>query len=964
MERRDFLKSLGLASSAILGTSCVEGYHWTGTKSNKLIPALVPADDGIIPGDAMYYPSTCEECPAQCSMIVKVQNEKPVKLEGNPNHPLTKGGLCMRGQAHLTRVFHPERIQQPLKKDKEGKFQPIFWGQALEEIVLALSESEKANQRSLYLSGRTTGTLSEIIDLFCQHSGIMRSKEFEPYSWASLRQAYSILFGINDIPAYKIEESDFLLTIGADILETFLQPVAYTYSFAQARQKQSWKWLHVEPHVSLTGLKADKRISIQSESEVYLLVYLIQKLQERFTHKLLPEILQKLPILEEQAVVEKTGISKESLAEILQQFGQSQKPLLLCGGVCVNQQSGLEVALLSGLLQWGMGMLDSTVDFAHTENYARVGSLEDFAKLNDALQKKEIGVLFISRTDPISYVPSRYSLEEFVKLARLRVGLGDIKNKTLEACDIILPLSSSLECTGDRESRKGYTSLVGPVIKASASKAEKKDLKEVLSPVLLPRYQSKPEANILLEILERYKGKIPQVPITGEEYAFQKWSNLPQAKQSSGFLRQELFAKGYYEDAVSIEKIALKEQDLLKAWEQKTLLPEVSKALKILVIPSVRAFDGRSKSLPLLEEVPDPLTTITYSEWVSVSPDLAKKQGLQDGDIVELSFSNVRHSLPAKIQALLPENLLLLSCPQSMAKDLPIANEQTLAYIPNAQIQKAGKSIALPILSGSMLQKGRGIIAPSKEDHDHHDHHHAKHHEHAPKSFFPKHEHEHKWTMVIDPSRCTACGACVASCYMENNIPLVGKEAHIKGREMSWLRIEPYIMEEENTIRFSMMLCQHCEYAPCEAVCPAYAAYHNPEGLNAQVYSRCVGTRYCANNCPYKVRRFNWADHPLADSLKEIVNPDVPLRTRGVMEKCTFCVQRIRKAKDRAKDENRKIQDGEVMPACAQSCPAHAIVFGDLLDKESQVYRLVHSGKIHRIHENLGVEPAVYILGS
>jgi len=215
--------------------------------------------------------------------------------------------------------------------------------------------------------------------------------------------------------------------------------------------------------------------------------------------------------------------------------------------------------------------------------------------------------------------------------------------------------------------------------------------------------------------------------------------------------------------------------------------------------------------------------------------------------------------------------------------------------------------------------------------------------------------------MAIDLDSCIGCNACTAACYVENNIPIVGKDEHLLGREMSWIRIQPYFDETEQ-IQFVPMLCQHCDNAPCESVCPVYAAYHNPEGLNVQVYNRCVGTRYCANNCPYKVRRFNWFDHYLPEPLDKMYNPDISVRDRGIMEKCTFCIQRIRSAKDLAKDEKRLVQDGEVIPACAQTCPTNAITFGNLKDKTSQVFKLAQSEEAYRALEELGTEPAVNYL--
>jgi molybdopterin-containing oxidoreductase family iron-sulfur binding subunit len=256
----------------------------------------------------------------------------------------------------------------------------------------------------------------------------------------------------------------------------------------------------------------------------------------------------------------------------------------------------------------------------------------------------------------------------------------------------------------------------------------------------------------------------------------------------------------------------------------------------------------------------------------------------------------------------------------------------------------------MPWLSGSPSQHGRGLIPDPI---------HRKKPTEVVSLYAPHAHPEHRWTMAIDVSRCIGCGACAAACYVENNVPATGADEHLRGREMSWLRLEPFY-DTAGGVDFLPMLCQQCHYAPCEPVCPVYAAYHNPEGLNVQVYNRCIGTRYCSNNCPYKVRRFNWWDHRVEAPLDRLRNPDLSIRGRGVMEKCTFCVQRITAAKDHAKDEGRPVRDGEVVPACAQSCPTTAIAFGDLNDASSRVASLVKVAGSWRVLEELGTEPSVH----
>jgi molybdopterin-containing oxidoreductase family iron-sulfur binding subunit len=372
------------------------------------------------------------------------------------------------------------------------------------------------------------------------------------------------------------------------------------------------------------------------------------------------------------------------------------------------------------------------------------------------------------------------------------------------------------------------------------------------------------------------------------------------------------------------------------------------------VAPSIRRYDGRSRPLQLLEEIPDPLTTVSYGEWVSVSSGDARRLGLKEGDGIRLDVGDWSSVLPAKVQPGLAEGVYVVQ--RDLLETAPPGFDPATGEAASrlaVRVEKSAEHTRIAALSGSLSQKGRGIVPDPV--------HRKEKHERA--SLYPEHEHpEHRWAMAIDLSLCIGCGACVAACYVENNVPLTGRDEHLRGREMSWLRIEPFY-DDAGRPEFLPMLCQHCHYAPCEPVCPVYAAYHNAEGLNVQVYNRCVGTRYCSNNCPYKVRRFNWWTHKPEKPLDRMRNPDLSVRTKGVMEKCTFCIQRIRAVKDRAKDEGRAVKDGEVVTACAQSCPTGAIVFGDLLDKNSRVFRLTESERVHRVFEELGTEPSVYYLG-
>jgi molybdopterin-containing oxidoreductase family iron-sulfur binding subunit len=359
--------------------------------------------------------------------------------------------------------------------------------------------------------------------------------------------------------------------------------------------------------------------------------------------------------------------------------------------------------------------------------------------------------------------------------------------------------------------------------------------------------------------------------------------------------------------------------------------------------------------------VPDALSSVSWSPWVEISPATAGRLGVRTGDLVALQTAAGRAEAPAYVFPGIRDDAVALPIGAEGLSVLPAGAGAALSWAgARATVVRLGPRARLPLLEGSPYQHGRGIVpvvtaaAPSPPRPDL-----------SAKMYREPVHPEHRWAMAIDLDRCTGCQACVVACTAENNVPVMGPDAAREGRYMGWIRVERYLGDEPGgalDVRLLLMLCQHCTNAPCEPVCPVYATYHTPEGLNAQIYNRCVGTRYCSNNCPYKVRTFNWRDARFERPLDMQLNPDVTVRSRGVMEKCTFCIQRIRYAENVARDEGRRVADGDIQPACAQTCPAQAIVFGDAKDPASRVSRLARDGRAFRALEAVNAGPAITYL--
>ena len=843
MNRRDFFRILGASTGAAVATACDQKV------ASKLVSQLTAPR--LLPGEADFVRSTCRECPAGCGVLAKVRDGRPVKLEGDLENPINRGALCMRGQAGLSRLYHPNRLRAPQLRGVTGEFQTISWDEAFAILNGALGKNI-AGRRHVFLSERTTGSVSGFIEDFCQKRKIDRRPEFEFYSHAALRQANLLVFGRRGLPVYDVKQADFLITFGADVIETFLNPV----QFAQDLAATKLKWIHLEPHLSLTGINADERLVARAGSEVWLLAFLAGE----------------LGVTAAQAA-EQTGLKLSRITELADRLKKAKNPLVIAGGVATATENGLLAAVLSAVLQ---EKHHAPLTWADDD---RVGSMANVVELEQQLADGKVSVAFFHNADPVTYRPS---FGATLDKASFLVGFGDMLNPTLAGCDLILPLSHALEIDGAIKPFGDTQSLAG--------------------------------------ILQKLGAEARPMPKS--------------APQSPGDVQMFL---------------------------ANAKLTPVRAGRTLVITPSIRTFDGRSECLPLLSEIPDPLTTVTYGPWVTISEQDAGVLSLKDGGVVGFAVGGKSFNLPVRVMPSQPVGVFTVQRPFLNGASLPltVTGEEVSVWPLDAIAVPAVPAVALPFLSGGMHAEGRGIV-PGLE----HKHEHEHKTEHVNKTLYPPHEYKnYRWAMAIDLDRCTGCGACVAACYVENNIPLVGRDEQVAGREMSWLRIEPFV-NDAGDFEMLPMMCQQCDNAPCEPVCPVNATYHNPEGLNAQVYNRCVGTRYCSNNCPYKVRRFNWVDHPVAQPLDLMFNPDVSKRPKGVMEKCTFCVHRIVRAKDRAKDEHRLVHDGEVTTACAQTCPAQAIVFGNILDEHSQVHQLSKSERTYRVLEELGVEPAVYYLTS
>ncbi|RMF84864.1 MAG: 4Fe-4S dicluster domain-containing protein [Nitrospinota bacterium] len=975
ISRRYFLKVLGLGSATATVTACS-----TSPPVEKLIPYLIPAEE-VIPGKSLWYATTCRECPAGCGLWVRTREGRAVKVEGNPLHPVNAGRLCARGQASLQGLYNPDRIRQPLRRDQSGNFQPLSWEEAEQLLATRLTEFRKQGKASgiVFLTPLITGSLARLLDDWLGALGAPPHLAYEPFAYEPLRTANRLCFGQETIPMYDIAAADFLLSFGAEFLETWLSPVAYARALATLhgyREGQRGTFIHIAPRLSLTAANADTWIPIQAGSELFLALGMIHAILSEELNPTLPPAERKalwalVKPYDPKTVAARTGVPEKQILWLARRFVQVEASLALGVGTAASGRNATLAEVAVNLLNYVAGNIGKTVRFGPTSTLDRLATYQEIRRVVTSMQQGDVPALLLAGVNPLFTLPEKAGFRSALEKVPLVVSFSSYMDETTAEADLILPDHTPLERWGDYSPWSGVTGL--------------------LQPAMQPVFQTKALGDVVLSVAKQLETPIAQAFPWPNFYTYlrERWQEYQQqaapAEEFDAFWMETLRQGGRWESRAASPVSLPKEVFQLSFTEAPLDTPE-GQTFALYLYPSLYHYDGRGANRPWLQEVPDPLTQIVWDNWLEIHPETARRLGISEGDLVEVASPHGRLELPAHLYAWIRPDVvavplgqghtrfgryaegrgtnpihLLSPEPESLSGGFPwLAVRVTLA--------KTGKHYPLVSVAGASQQFGReiaqviplsavkGLEAGEKT---------GEKREEVPKQLYPPHAHpQHRWGMVIDLNACIGCSACVVACYAENNLAVVGKERVAQGREMSWIRIERYFEGERETpdTRFLPMLCQQCDAAPCEPVCPVYATYHTPEGLNAQIYNRCIGVRYCSNNCPYKVRRFNWFQYTWPEPLPWQLNPDVTVREVGIMEKCTFCIQRIREGKEQAKDEGRPVRDGEIVPACAQTCPTQAIVFGDLKDPESRVARLAQDPRRYRVLEQLNTQPAITYL--
>lgn len=999
IDRRDFLALMGLSGAGAVTMSCGDAPNY----DEKWHPWVEPVA-GTLPYVPKYYATTTRES-GGCGLRVRVIGGRATMLDGNPDHPINQGSLTARHQSTIQALYGAERLRKPRTKDGAE----ITWAKASEMFLQQLEQYQ--GQNICALTGNLTGSPREVWTRFVAEMGSGRWVAFEPFSQSDLVTACERVFGRAGVPLISLKGADYICSLGARFLETWGEVTANGRDYAEMRTPHNGErgiHVQVEANMSGTGANADEVLFAKPGSETLIALALLQKIAPSSSY-LSAEEKTKVLNLTTRVSIEEAALTAmfdgQRLELLAEELAKAAKPLVLpaeplgLGNDAVTHY----VAVL--LLNKALGAIGGHFNFAAARPITRVPSHRPMADLIQSLNNGEVGMLVIKDANPIYALPPDAGFKDAMAKAGFTIAFADSINETTARADLVIPVTHDLESWGEISTYQGIDMLMQPVMRPRWNVRQAEDhLMDALR-----HFGKQAEASYRDYLKTRWTERFA----AGASNPDSSWREslkrggrfqVPESEGDlpiSGNLSDDFF-EGFKDATVDGLALVLVESASLgdgtyanRGWMQE--LPDTMTGVvwdSVLVISRENAkrmnldygdvvrVDAAGKSLMVPIFISD-----SSGDHVAT---LATGMG-------HLGFSPLFNRGVNAFELLNPKlnpGQLYAAGPMSV-KLTKTGNRERLAtpHLPgigdriNTPLSK--RRPGNPHYDRDLYQTvALGAAGHGSGEHDGQGGHQEKMDldstfpMHTRKNFYKdrsedvvmvgrsKHFYDpYKWELGIDLNKCNGCGSCVTACYAENNLAVVGKDQFKKGREMSWLRINRYLSFSEEKghrttrVGFLPMMCQHCGNAPCESVCPSLATYHNREGLNAMIYNRCVGTRYCANNCSYKVRRFNWFTWPFEGDLNWQLNPAVTVRQMGVMEKCTFCVQRIRTAKEKARDENRQVRDGEVVTACQQACPARAIQFGNISDKSSAIYRMAHDSRAYRaLDSHIHTKPAVTYL--
>jgi MoCo/4Fe-4S cofactor protein with predicted Tat translocation signal len=928
VSRRGFMKLMG-ASMALAGLAgCTK-------QPDEPIYAYVKQPEDLILGKPNYFASAAPFATGAVPVLVKSDEYRPIKVDGNPEHPYNMGSSDVFSQGSLLDLYDPDRSQHVTYRGENSS-----WGEFAAKFRDAVSAT-KDGTGVYFLSATVTSTT-----LARQWGEVQKA-----YPKAKLVQYDPAIAGTaleGAVPVYSLADADVIVSLDADFLSGAAYPGFHKLVREYAARRKDPNHLNrlytIESSTTTTGMKAEHRLGLRA-SEV-------------------PAFAAALA-----AAVGASGVSAPSYAwtdeqqKYLAALAKDLKAHAGRSAVIPGLYQDASVTALALAINQALGNVGKTVALSQPLNPLTSDQIGDLKALVADLNAGKVQWLVILNANPLYSAPSDLYFADAFEKATNVAHLGSHVDETGLVSQWHIPAAHALESWSDARSYDGTVSIVQPMIE--------------------PLYGGKTAHDVLQTLLNE--------PMLSAYAAVREtWKGTIKGDFEAGW--RKALHDGWIADTAFVSK------DVPVAFKSQVPTPSSKDAIEIIFRPDPNVYDGRLANVGWLQELPKPVTNLSWDNAAIVSGATLTKLGLEEDDIVEISVGSGKVKAPVIVAPGHPDNSITVYLGYGRQTGRVAGGAGFNAYlirpsyapfVATGSVKKVDGKWGTAItkshyqdhrgaaaggdhvgvnhsLEGNEAEE-RGIIRYATLDEYKRNPGFANEGEGHEKtdmgtSLFPNWDYkDNAWGMSIDMNSCTGCNACIVSCYAENNIPVVGKQQVRIGRNMQWLRIDTYFEGDlaAPKAHFQPMTCQHCENAPCEQVCPVGATVHTPEGLNTMVYNRCVGTRYCSNNCPYKVRRFNFllfSDYE-TESLKLMRNPDVSVRSRGVMEKCSYCVQRIEAVKIEADKENRAIKDGEIQTACQQACPAQAITFGNLNDKGSRIAKLRADERTYQVLADLNTRP-------
>ncbi len=964
LSRRKFLALLG-ASAALAAAGCSD-YRDKG----EIVPYNRKPEE-IIVGQPNFYASTCTACEMACGILIKTREGRPIKADGNPDHPINKGKICATGQAHVLNLYDPSRLREP--KSNSGA---VAWKDVDEEVVKALKNAGN-KEIAVVLPKVVSPTFRKVLNDFQVAYPSTKYYVFEAISEDARRSAWKKCYGESPMAIIDYSKAKTILALEGDFLGTDGKNPENVRLFAQNRNVKDAKGFNrlyaAEANMTLTGVNADYRLRIKPENQLAFVVGLINEIAFKLRKSEIGLDGTAQRLVEQVSldrVVRDLGLSAKTVKALVRDLVENKQAAVVFGGKALSEQTHIAINLLNEVI----GAKAVFRKDAAAIDHMSVSAYSAFEQLANNIRSGRVAVVLHVDVNPVYSLPQDIGYEDALKsFGGLAVTLTEFENETSAAGKYVLPVHHTFESWGDAQVRTTTISTQQPVIAPVYNTRQKEG-------ILLAWASGK--ANTYTE--ELYHA-----------YLMKNWESTvyPQFKSNLAFDR---FWLGALHDGVLVKQEnasglpSLNQSALTQVQSPKT----TASGFSLLISESYALGDNRYAQNGWLQELPHPVTKVTWDNYAAISEETSKKLGVKTNDVLELNVNGKTLRLPALMQPGLADDFIAVETGYGRTKSAVVA--MNVGHNVNTLLTKKAGDQLYYFTSVTVAKTGDVYKLASTQDHHTYDEAliqdlHKKREiiregtvaEYIKDKAFLSREtkvegesmyapmtyNDVKWAMSIDLNKCTGCSDCVVACNVENNVPIVGKDQVLVSREMSWLRIDRYYSGKPESAQVSLqpMLCQHCDQAPCENVCPVVATNHSPDGLNQMIYNRCVGTRYCSNNCPYKVRRFNFFNfrdhfangHYQNAPMQLAANPEVTVRSRGVMEKCTFCVHRIAEGRAQAVREGVTFTGKGITSACQDACSAEAISFGNINDPESKVAKLRDHELGYHVLQELNIHPNV-----